>query len=462
MNATITMTNAGPAAVVDDHVTFTYPNAAFSPEAAIEPAEITVAVADPTTTIVDWLSPDTTGALDVTAGGQLDVTAVVTAAATGVNLPGAEPAYLPLTLATPADVQLPVVNKTDRESLRDDLIALHDRALHLANQAAEAVGIEVNYSAPRSAHPDPDSVGIDPTTTYVDDSGQVVPLSDVISDTVDAVATTSATVSQVKIQQLADHLRASLSPLHPKKSKKDKPKPSAAPRQPSPAVQDPRLAVLLGGFSGRAVNPEVVRARPLTQEGEDHVNIGTGPWYMRLLDLNSAVLTRPAHKPKDKDKPVPAAARKVIPMVHSAFGEFACPAGLVAFLKDKAAYDNTGEMAWAANWRELHGSKLRAATKRARAEGRTIEVEGLQLVAAWFMWQRVASTPLLAKALADTGTLPVTMYYTLETTGARQHQAYEADWYIDVIREIRDVCIANQGGGTAVPTFEWLSAEAKY
>lgn len=461
MNAEITMTNAGPAVVVDC-ATFSYPASEYAPDASSDPAVVTLTEVDPTVVTNFDVFPDAVVELDVSADGQLGTTTVVIATATGGNLPVAEPAYLPLTMATLTDVQPPVVNKTDRESLRDDLIALHDRAQQLADQAAETDGIEVNYSAPRSAHPDPDSVGIDPATTYVDDGGQVVPLSDVISDTMGAVAATSGGVSQDKIQQLADHLRASLSPLQSKKSKKDKSKPSAAPRLPTPSVQDPRLAVLLGGFSGRALNPEVVRSRPLTREGEDHVNIGTGPWYMRLLDLNSAVLTRPAHKPKDKDKPAPAAARKVIPMVHSAFGEFACPAGLIAFLKDKAAYDNTGETTWAANWRELHGSKLRAATKRARAEGRTIEVEGLQLVAAWFMWQRVASTPMLAKALADTGTLPVTMYYTLETTGSRQYQAYEADWYVDVIREIRDVCIANQGGGTAVPTFEWLSAEAKY
>lgn len=322
-----------------------------------------------------------------------------------------------------------------------------------ANPAVTFSHVPMPWSPVADTNPANDHIGADTTTTFVDSGGEVQPLSTLISATVNEVGARGVGVSEESVRRLADVLGKAV-PARPKKTKAPKltttPTPTRAP------IADPRLARLLGGLGQQAMNPEVNRHRPLVQEGIDHANIGTGAWYMRLLDLTSPAMAKRGHKAKDD------APRVVVPMQHSQFGEFACVAGLIAFLKDRATYDATGATPWAANWRELHGSRLRAAARKARDNGATVTMPGLQLIAAWFMWQRVSTTPALAAQLAATGELPITMYYVLDNAGGKQHQAFEAGWWIDVIREIRDVCIANQKGDSKVPEFAWLSENEAY
>lgn len=243
----------------------------------------------------------------------------------------------------------------------------------------------------------------------------------------------AAPVSEEAVKALAGTL-GKFVPKKPKAAKR-------APPAPRPAVVvDPnrqKVAALLQAF-----RPAVVAQR---EDGVDHLNISeeSGVWWQRLLCVYSANFApRTGHADNGARE-----ERRIIKFEHASLGGFNSLAGMIWHLKDAAS--NAGE-APQADWRNLHGKKLRQAIKGKHF----VPVPGLELIVADALWQQVNANPALSRAIIASE-LEFTNYFLFGPENQRR-QAMEAEWIVPIYELIRTTLKNKKPGTPCYPDLSGL------
>jgi hypothetical protein len=267
------------------------------------------------------------------------------------------------------------------------------------------------------------------------DGEVITEISDTSWPTIDDViaAQQVAPVSEEAVKALA----GTLGKFVPKKPKPAK-RPAPAPR-PAVAVDPNRqkVAALLQAF-----RPAVVAQ---SEDGVDHLNISeeSSVWWQRLLcvySANFAARTSPADNGAREE-------RRVIKFEHATLGSFNSIGGMIWHLKDAAS--NAGE-APQADWRNLHGRKLRQAIKGKQF----VAVPGLELIVADALWQQVNANPALIRAIVASE-LEFTNYFLFGSENQRR-QAMEAKWIVPIYELIRTTLKAKKQGVPCYPDLSGL------